>query len=113
MDSIPANTDLVLVQLPKSNRHLVWILSQLRKVLPTACPVIAVNKAKEIHTSTLKLFEKYLGETKTSLAWKKHRLVFSQANAEPRIEVDPITAWGIEGEHIQLKTCQMSIQEKV
>ncbi|WP_348236193.1 methyltransferase [Vibrio parahaemolyticus] len=103
MDSIPANTDLVLVQLPKSNRHLVWILSQLRKVLPTACPVIAVNKAKEIHTSTLKLFEKYLGETKTSLAWKKHRLVFSQANAEPRIEVDPITAWGVEGEHIQLK----------
>ncbi|MCV5746512.1 23S rRNA (guanine(1835)-N(2))-methyltransferase, partial [Escherichia coli] len=82
-------------------RHLVWILSQLRKVLPTACPVIAVNKVKEIHTSTLKLFEKYLGETKTSPAWKKHRLVFSHANAEPRIEVDLITAWGVEGEHIQ------------
>lgn len=103
MDDIPANTDLVLLQLPKSNRHLVWILSQLRKTLPESCPVIAVNKAKEIHTSTLKLFEKHLGETKTSLAWKKHRLVFSQANVQPVLDVEPITAWHVDGEKIQLK----------
>ncbi|NVC93744.1 methyltransferase [Vibrio natriegens] len=103
MDDIPADADLVLLQLPKSNRHLTWILSQLRNALPESCPVIAVNKVKEIHTSTLKLFEKYLGETKTSLAWKKHRLVLSQANAEPIVEVDPITAWSVDGENIQLK----------
>mgnify|MGYP006233675335 FL=1 len=103
MDDIPTNTDLVLLQLPKSNRHLVWLLSQLRKAVPTSCPIIAVNKAKEIHTSTLKLFEKYLGDTKTSLAWKKHRLVFSRANAQPVIGVDPMTIWGVEGENIQLK----------
>ncbi|MCA0934711.1 methyltransferase [Vibrio alginolyticus] len=103
MDDIPANTGLVLLQLPKSNRHLVWILSQLRKTLPESCPVIAVNKAKEIHTSTLKLFGKHLGETKTSLAWKKHRLVFSQANVQPVLDVDPITAWHVDGEKIQLK----------
>ncbi|MGP8307415.1 methyltransferase [Vibrio sp. YIC-376] len=103
MDDVPANADLVLLQLPKSNRHLTWILSQLRKTLPESCPVIAVNKVKEIHTSTLKLFEKHLGETKTSLAWKKHRLVFSQANAKPVVEVDPINAWGVDGEDIQLK----------
>ncbi|MCF7481260.1 methyltransferase [Vibrio sp. J1-1] len=103
MDEIPADADLVLLQLPKSNRHLTWILSQLRKVLPESCPIIAVNKVKEIHTSTLKLFAKYLGETKTSLAWKKHRLVFSQANAQPIVDVDPITAWNVDGETIQLK----------
>ncbi|MDK9755837.1 methyltransferase [Vibrio sp. D173a] len=103
MDDIPTNTDLVLLQLPKSNRHLVWLLSQLRKALPASCPIVAVNKAKEIHTSTLKLFEKYLGETKTSLAWKKHRLVFSSANAQPVIDVDPMPIWGVEGESIQLK----------
>ncbi|KGR33773.1 16S RNA methylase RsmC [Vibrio campbellii] len=103
MDDIPENTDLVLMQLPKSNRHLVWLLSQLRKALPASCPIVAVNKAKEIHTSTLKLFEKYLGETKTSLAWKKHRLVFSSANAQPVIDVDPMTIWDVEGESIQLK----------
>ncbi|ELE6589577.1 methyltransferase [Vibrio alginolyticus] len=103
MDLVPANIDLVLLQLPKSNRHLVWILSQLRKALPASCPVIAVNKAKDIHTSTLKLFEKYLGETKTSLAWKKHRLVFSQATVEPPIEVMPFTTWHVDGEDIELK----------
>jgi 16S rRNA (guanine1207-N2)-methyltransferase len=103
MDDIPENTDLVLMQLPKSNRHLVWLLSQLRKTLPDSCPIIAVNKAKEIHTSTLKLFEKHLGETKTSLAWKKHRLVFSNANALPVLEVYPMTVWGVDGENIQLK----------
>ncbi len=103
MDPVPSNTDLVLLQLPKSNRHLVWILSQLRKALPASCPVIAVNKAKDIHTSTLKLFEKYLGETKTSLAWKKHRLVFAQAAIEPTIEVSPFTTWRVDGEDIELK----------
>ncbi|HHF3109092.1 methyltransferase [Vibrio sp. J2-4] len=103
MDPVPSNTELVLLQLPKSNRHLVWILSQLRKALPASCPVIAVNKAKDIHTSTLKLFEKYLGETKTSLAWKKHRLVFAQATVEPTIEVSPFTTWRVDGEDIELK----------
>lgn len=102
MDSIPNKVDLVLVQLPKSNRHLVWILSQLRSALPASVPVIAVNKAKEIHTSTLKLFEKHLGETKTSLAWKKHRLVFSNANSSTATEVSPNTRWRIEGESIEL-----------
>ncbi|MEF1309614.1 methyltransferase [Vibrio mytili] len=103
LDAVPNDTDVVLMQLPKSNRHLIWLLSQLRKTLPASCPVIAVNKAKEIHTSTLKLFEKYLGSTKTSLAWKKHRLVFSQADVAPTIDVEPITIWSVDGENIQLK----------
>ncbi|MCW8336325.1 methyltransferase [Vibrio paucivorans] len=102
MDAIPDSIDLVLLQLPKSNRHLTWILSQLRQQLPSHVPVIAVNKAKEIHTSTLKLFEKYLGETKTSLAWKKHRLVFSQANSRTSLPVSPITEWKVDGEDIRL-----------
>ena len=95
-DAIPDNVDLVLVQLPKSNRHLVWQLHQLRQSLPESVAVIAVNKAKEIHTSTLKLFEKHLGQTKTSLAWKKHRLVFSQANATSVPQVSPYTRWQVD-----------------
>ncbi|NOI81819.1 methyltransferase [Vibrio tubiashii] len=102
MDKIPSDVDLVLFQLPKSNRHLVWLLSQLRDSLDSSVPVIAVNKAKEIHTSTLKLFEKYLGETKTSLAWKKHRLVFSNANSQTPIKVSPDTRWSVDNEQIEL-----------
>ncbi|MFM2590792.1 methyltransferase [Vibrio sp. TBV020] len=101
-DAIPSDVDLVLIQLPKSNRHLTWQLSQLRASLGDSIPVIAVNKAKEIHSSTLKLFEKHLGETTTSLAWKKHRLVFSCANVSNPKQVSADTRWSVDGENIEL-----------
>ncbi|RZR12529.1 methyltransferase [Vibrio vulnificus] len=96
LDAIPVETNLVLFQLPKNNRHLTWQLTQLRKTLSPDVPVVAVNKAKEIHTSTLKLFEKYLGTTKTSLAWKKHRLVFCQADCAQMNDISPVTRWNVE-----------------
>jgi len=102
-DTIPDHLDLVLFKLPKNNRMLTWQLYQLRTQLKQNIPVIAVNKAKEIHTSTLKLFEKYLGDTTTSLAWKKHRLVFCQPDPSLKSSTDPITKWKVEGEKIQLK----------
>lgn len=103
LEAIPANVDLVIMQIPRNNRYLTWQLAQLRKTLPSHVPVIAVNKAKEIHSSTLKLFEKYLGETKTSLAWKKHRLVLSQANSPQAIEVEPFTVWSVDEHNMTLK----------
>ncbi|MGD8173169.1 methyltransferase [Vibrio sp. TRT 21S02] len=103
MDTIPDNVDLVLYQLPKNNRHLVWQLTQLRQSLPETCPIIAVNKVREIHTSTLKLFDKYLGDTTTSLAWKKHRLVFSKANCQPVKPVDESATWTIDELGIELQ----------
>ncbi|MFY3327486.1 methyltransferase [Vibrio fluvialis] len=101
-DAIPNDIDMVLLQIPRNNRHLIWQLSQLRAALVEDCPVVAVNKAKEIHSSTLKLFEKHLGQTTTSLAWKKHRLVFSQPNSQPVIDVSPDTRWQVEGSNIEL-----------
>ncbi|PWI35195.1 50S rRNA methyltransferase [Vibrio albus] len=102
MDTLPERIDLVLMQLPKNNRMLTWQLHRLRTQLPEHCPVVAVNKAREIHSSTLSLFEKYLGETTTSLAWKKHRLVFSRPNAMPVVDVNPVIHWDVEGENITL-----------
>ena len=75
---LPENPQLVLLKLPKNNRLLTWQLQQLCNLLPRDCVVIAAAKAREIHTSTLKLFDKYLGETRTSLAVKKARLIFCQ-----------------------------------
>lgn len=102
MDEIPNDIDLVLMQIPRNNRHLVWILSKLRQSVDEKCPIISVNKAKEIHSSTLQLFEKYLGDTKTSLAWKKHRLVFSSANCTPVPNVDEEVRWEVENEKMNL-----------
>ena len=100
---MPEQIDLVLMQIPRNNRFLTWQLSQLRQRLDANVPVIAVNKAKEIHSSTLKLFEKYLGDTTTSLAWKKHRLVFSFATAAHVTKVEPFTAWDVPEHGITLK----------
>jgi len=102
MNEIPDDIELVLMQIPRNNRHLVWILSQLRQSIKETCPVISVNKAKEIHSSTLKLFETYLGETTTSLAWKKHRLVFSRANCTPDSSVESEVKWDISEEQMTL-----------
>jgi len=78
---LPENPQLVLLKLPKNNRLLTWQLQQLCNLLPKDCKVIGAAKAKDIHTSTLKLFEKFLGETKTSLAVKKARLVFCEPDS--------------------------------
>lgn len=101
MDAIPKDVDVVVMQIPRNNRHLIWQLSQLREQLPSDCAVIGVNKAKDIHSSTLKLFERYLGDTHTSLAWKKHRLVFSQPNAALNVVPEDIE-WDVEHEAIHL-----------
>ncbi|MGL6315843.1 methyltransferase [Vibrio sp. WXL103] len=103
VDSLPQDVDLVLMQLPKSNRMLTWQLHQIQRYLPQGTPVIAVNKAKEIHTSTLKLFERYLGETTTSLAWKKHRLVFSSVDKSIQQQVANSCDWQVEEYGITLR----------
>lgn len=68
--------DLVLIKIPKS---LALLEEQLIRIKPVTTPgttIIAAGMVKSIHTSTLKLFEKYIGETHTSLAKKKARLIF-------------------------------------
>lgn len=102
LEPIPEQVDLVLMQIPKSNRLLTWQLAQLREALHEDVQVIGVNKAKEIHTSTLNIFEKHLGTTTTSLAWKKHRLVFSKPNCMPIIPVPEEYTWKVDDEDITL-----------
>ncbi|MBD1555706.1 methyltransferase [Vibrio sp. S9_S30] len=102
LENIPADVDLVLMQIPKINRFLTYQLNQLRSALPSHCQIVAVNKVKEIHTSTLKLFEKHLGTTTTSLAWKKHRLVFSTPNSAVSHKAEPETKWAVDGENFSL-----------
>ncbi len=102
MDTVPADASVILLKIPKSNRHLSWILDNIRHQVGSDIPIISVNKAREIHSSTLKLFEKHLGQTTTSLAQKKHRLVFSNADALP-CEPTPYLEWKVDGENYWLK----------
>ena len=95
LSTLPAETQLVLFKLPKNNRLLVWQLQQLCHQLPADCIVIAAAKAKDIHSSTLKLFEKYLGETTTSLAIKKSRLIFCDPNVTLAQSMPEMKTWDV------------------
>ncbi len=68
--------DVIIMPLPKIKRMLHWQLYSIAAHYFDV-PVIAVDKTNNIHSSTLKLFEQYLGETATSRAQKKHRLIFA------------------------------------
>lgn len=74
--------DLVILKLPRAHALLEHQLASLQEIAPNT-PIVAGGKVKSVQTSLLKLFEKYLGETKTSLAVKKARLIFSGENPVP------------------------------
>jgi len=83
LDSLPNDIDIILYKIPKSKAMLIEQLIQIKKMVSEQADdkksiFIAADRAKEIHSATLKVFEKYLGTTKTSLAVKKARLVFCQ-----------------------------------
>ncbi|WP_086480302.1 methyltransferase [Oceanospirillum sanctuarii] len=69
--------DLVLLKIPKSHSMLEEQLHRIRPFVHTGTKIIAGAMTKLVHTNTLKLFERIIGPTKTSLAVKKARLIFS------------------------------------
>ncbi|MET9591743.1 methyltransferase [Streptomyces sp. NPDC006516] len=75
-DTPPARVDLLLVRVPKSLALLEDQLHRLAPAVHEGTVVIGTGMVKEIHTSTLKLFERIIGPTRTSLAVKKARLIF-------------------------------------
>ena len=67
--------DCVLVRIPKTLALLEHQLYALRRVLHNDTHVFASGMARNIHRSTLDLFETILGPTTTTRARKKSRLV--------------------------------------
>ncbi|MDK1342743.1 methyltransferase [Streptomyces sp. 378] len=83
-DPPPERVDVLLVRVPKS---LALLEDQLLRLAPAVHPgtvVVGTGMVKEIHTSTLRLFERILGPTRTSLAEKKARLIF--CTPDPALE---------------------------
>ncbi|MCW9030549.1 MAG: methyltransferase [Gammaproteobacteria bacterium] len=71
------NYDVVFIKIPKSLSLLEDQLIRIKPLISKSTKIIAAGMVKSIHISTLKLFEKLIGSTKTSLAKKKARLIFS------------------------------------
>ncbi|VTR55044.1 Ribosomal RNA large subunit methyltransferase G [Serratia fonticola] len=75
---LPANPAVVLIRIPKALALLEQQLRALRDVVAPDTLIVAGAKARDVHTSTMQVFERVLGPTRTSLAWKKARLIYCQ-----------------------------------
>ncbi|GHF20482.1 methyltransferase [Streptomyces morookaense] len=75
-DTPPDRIDVLIVRVPKSLALLEDQLHRLAPAVHEGTVVVGTGMVKEIHTSTLQLFERILGPTRTSLAVKKARLIF-------------------------------------
>ncbi|MFJ9638797.1 methyltransferase [Streptomyces sp. NPDC101178] len=86
-DTPPDRIDVLLVRVPKSLAFLEDQLHRIAPALHAGTVVIGTGMVKEIHTSTLKLFERIVGPTRTSLAVRKARLIFATPDLElPRTQ---------------------------
>src|SRR5439155_23714130 len=76
LDPPPERLGTLLVRVPKSLALLTDQLDRLAPSLRADSVVIGAGMVKEVHASTLEVFERVLGSTRTSLAVKKARLIF-------------------------------------
>ncbi|QOL26994.1 methyltransferase [Thalassotalea sp. LPB0316] len=97
LTNLPNDANVVLYKIPKSKALLAEQLIQIKRQLSSDIIFIAAARAKDIHSSTLKVFEKYLGTTTTSLAVKKARLVFCQLDNQQTHQSPFPTVWPLEG----------------
>ena len=101
LQDLPTNVKIVLIKVPKTLSHLEFTLQQLCHVITPETLIIAAGKVNMIHNSTLALFEEYIGTTKTSLAKKKSRLIFSLVDQSSSTQLNLIkkeipTTWEVE-----------------
>lgn len=106
---LPTAPALVIIKVPKTLAMLEYQLMRLRDVVTAETRIIAAGKAKEIHTSTLALFEQILGETKTSLAWKKARLIYAKMENKPVVANPYPNVWPLEDTDYQIAKDRKSV----
>jgi 23S rRNA (guanine1835-N2)-methyltransferase len=99
---LPINPGLVVIKVPKTLALLEQQLLALREVVTPGTQIIAGAKARDIHTSTLQLFEKILGPTKTSLAWKKARLIHCEATLPAQTAEPVISEWALDDSEFRI-----------
>lgn len=93
----PQAPAVVLIKIPKTMALLEQQLRALCKVVTPETRIIGGTKARDVHNSTLELFEKVLGTTTTTLAWKKARLINCVYTAPVLADAPETNSWKLEG----------------
>ncbi len=87
--AMPDAPALVVLKIPRTLSMLEYQLTELAKVITADTKLIAGGKVKSITRNVLQLFEKHIGQTTTSLARKKSRLIFATATAKKLTRQQP------------------------
>lgn len=77
---LPCPFDLVIIKVPKTLAFLEFQLLKLRQHISKSTQIIVAGMIKILTPSVWQLFERIIGDTKTSLAQKKARLIFATLN---------------------------------
>jgi len=91
LNDLKGDYDLVVIKLPKNLSFLEDILIQLTRFLPKSTPLIFSGMIKHMANGHFDLINKYIGETSTSLAKKKARLIFANLEKEEAQSIYPLS----------------------
>ncbi len=80
LEALPNAVDLVVIKVPKTLALLEFQLLQLRSVISEKTQIIVAGMVKILTPSVWNLVARIIGETQTSLAQKKARLIFTTFN---------------------------------
>ncbi len=78
LEAIKDEYDIVLFKIPKNLSFFEDILCSLNQNLNPGTPIIFCGMVKYMVNNQFDLIQKYIGETRTSMAKKKARLIFSE-----------------------------------
>ncbi|MFY7993859.1 MAG: methyltransferase [Bacteriovoracaceae bacterium] len=90
LEQLEGSYDFVLVRIPKSMSFFEDILARLTKHLHQDSQFICASMVKHLAPTSFDLLQKYIGQTTTSLAKKKARLVFAKFEKASVISPYPI-----------------------
>ena len=96
VSALPDQLSVVVIKVPKSLGGLEEQLHQLRPKLSPSTVILGAGMVKQIHTSTLTLFETIIGPTTTSLAAQKARLI--HCTFDPSLPPPP-NPWPVTWRH--------------
>ncbi len=97
--------DLVLIKIPKTLALLEDQIIRLQAVITENTIIIAAGMIKAMSANVWKLLEKYLGQTKPSLAKKKARLIFVETNTSLQKSIKSPYPVYYQLEHTEYKIC--------
>lgn len=80
VDALPGRVDVAVIKVPKTLALLEHQLHLLAPRLHEGATVVAAAMTKHVHRSTLELFDRLVGPTRTSRAVRKARLVLPERN---------------------------------